>query len=139
MKRQLCAIAMLAALASPALLAESATLVAAVPFEFAIGNKAMPAGEYRINFANNGVVTVREANGGPAAMVLGKPTLPAPAEAVPPGTGRLVFERYGNEYFLAGLYRSEVREGLAIPQGTRHKELASRAKPVTATTVAAAK
>ena len=139
MKRQLCLSVLTAALACGALYAGSSALQADVPFRFAIGDTAMPAGEYRITW-QNGVVSVREAGGRHAAMTMAKPTLSEKSFAQrQPGKGVLLFQRYGDEYFLTGVLTPSSREGLALPAGVRQKELASRKTGSEATTIASKK
>jgi hypothetical protein len=136
MKRQLFAIAMLTALTGSSLLAQTPA-DAKIPFDFAIGQKAMPAGDYRISCTTNGLVTVRELGGKHSAM-----TLTTPGGTAPPSVrqaedkGVLVFQRYGDEYFLSGVWSPFTRDGLTLPAGTRQKELASRLNRPEAMTIA---
>src|SRR5258708_5975584 len=72
-------------------------LVADVPFDFNVKGVAMPAGGYVVaQHAIQGFITLRGEDS--KSIVI----LTAPAEAVSaPATGRLVFRRYGDRYFLA--------------------------------------
>jgi hypothetical protein len=72
-------------------------------------------------------------------------TLTTPAGAAPAadlrrsGRGLLVFQRYGDEYFLNRVWTPSSREGLALPESVRQKELAARVTAGERTTIAARK
>jgi hypothetical protein len=130
MKRQLFVLAMLSGSAASGLLAQT-VLQTGIPFDFAVGPSAMPAGEYRITCENNGLITLRELGGKHSAMVLTRPASTA-APGDRDGAGKLLFQRYGNEYFLLSVWKPSARDGLAVPVGVRQKELARRvAEPAT--------
>jgi hypothetical protein len=136
MKTQLFAIAVLGILTCAALPAQT-VLQANVPFDFALGQSALPAGEYRITCSNTGLLMIREIGGKHSAMTLSTPSLTTP----PSGhstrdAGMLLFQRYGDEYFLNGVWTPSSREGLAVPVSVRQKELASRLTRPEATTIA---
>ena len=94
-----------------------------VPFAFQAGDKIMPAGEYRIqsaSFSNEAVQVVGKSDGKSTAAVM---TLPVErnGKAVSP---RLVFHRYGNEYFLTEIWNGEP-QGRHLYQTSREREFAS--------------
>jgi hypothetical protein len=135
MKRQFFALAIFTVLTGSGVYAQT-ELQAAIPFDFAVGKSAMPAGDYRLTCSSNGVIAFREVAGKHSVMTLTKPTLsaaPGPARA---DAGKLVFQRYGNEYFLSGIYLPSRSEGLAVPAGVRQKELAARAAEPQVTAIA---
>jgi hypothetical protein len=137
MKQRLFALTLLAGLASGSLLAQYSPADAKIPFDFALGKTFMPKGEYRITQSSNGVLTIRELGGKHSAMTLTTPArAAAPADFQKSGKGLLVFQRYGDEYFLSKIWSPYARDGLALPQGPRYKELASKASRPEATTIA---
>jgi hypothetical protein len=139
MKRQLCALALSAALACAALYAQGATLEADVPFNFAVGDKEMPAAKYRVSYSS-GVVTVRDVDGKRAAMALTKPAVSDRTfRQRKQGDSVLLFQRYGDEYFLSGVAGPSAPEGRMLPVGVRQKELASRMTGSGVTTMASRK
>src|SRR5207244_122335 len=86
-------------------------LIANIPFEFNVGDKALPAGQYRVQQVGSDstpvVVKILSEDGKTVAMlqmmsVIGK----AQDEA------KLVFHRYGNHYFFAQAWIDGETEGL---------------------------
>jgi|SwirhirootsSR2_FD_contig_61_1712935_length_457_multi_4_in_0_out_0_1 hypothetical protein len=136
MKRQLFTVAVLAALTCLGAYAET-KLQADIPFNFSMGDRVLPAGEYRI-VLDHGVLTMREAKGGRAAMALATQN-----HAIQPGKNTagdavLFFQRYGNEYFLSGLWTRDST-GLGVPKSVRQKELARSMNSSEPTTIALTK
>jgi hypothetical protein len=78
---------------------------ATVPFNFTVNNSWLPAGTYTIgsNASTPNVVSIRDQAKGVHILAMG-PTDPRDSEEV----GKLVFHRYGSQYFL-----SEIRCGSA--------------------------
>jgi hypothetical protein len=133
MKRILVAMTVLTALTCANASAQTAKVNANIPFNFQMGTTLMPAGEYA--FRQNGhVLTVHPLNGGSAAMIL---TMPAWRRAVT--GGRVQFRRYGDSYFLTGIWLPNSQDGLTVPQSAREKELARHIRVPQATSVALSK
>ena len=98
-------IALLVLVGSMAVAAQAQTsgrtqLIANIPFQFNVGNKTLPAGEYSVRQVNPdsdcGVLLLSSRDGNASAMiqvgsVIGKA----------PETAKLTFHRYGNKYFFA--------------------------------------
>jgi hypothetical protein len=119
--KQLClATGLFAAMACASLYAQSVDLRANVPFDFRMGKTLMPAGEYVIHHSS-GVLTVRARSGSPAVFQI---TCPESRRGAP-GNGALVFNRYGDSYFLSKIWAPDSRDGLALLTSKREKELAS--------------
>ena len=103
--------------------AQTATLSADVPFSFHAGVNTMAAGTYRIDEAPNGAAAWLSSNWKSSAeavttmKVIGK-------EVSEPA--RLVFHRYGTEYFLCQIWTGTGSIGHAVPRSSREKELAKR-------------
>jgi hypothetical protein len=94
-----------------------------IPFEFQAGNRTLPAGEYRIERLSSqmeGIQLIRRSDGTAATLVT---TLPSESndETAP---ARLIFDRYGNEYFLAQIW-TDGTHGRHLNKSTREKETAS--------------
>jgi len=139
MKRKLFPIAVLAILTSAGLQAQSSTLQANIPFDFSMGKSTMPAGEYTITCANS-VLTIREVGGKHVAMTLTNPTRPTPGSRHEQADkASLLFNRYGDEYFLTGMWNPYLQAGRVLPESPRQKELASRSNPAAATAIALSK
>ena len=95
-----------------------------VPFDYKVGNATMKAGNCSIRAAGIAdVVGIRCAGSGAklalTSLVSGKPT----AET------KLVFHKYGDEYFLAQIWIGGEDTGRQLPRTHAEKELMSRAEP----------
>lgn len=94
-----------------------------VPFDFHVGQTLLPAGQYKLSQSND-ILIIRAAAGKPTVMLL---TLPGSHAATCPNP-KLVFQRYGNEYFLSEVWKADSPNGLAVPKSKQERELASRMK-----------
>jgi hypothetical protein len=84
-------------------------VVADVPFEFSVGFKTMPAGEYSVQTivsAGDGLL-IRSADGKSSALRLSEAT----ERAKDKSQARLVFHRYGDRYFLAQVWNGSNNIG----------------------------
>lgn len=78
-------------------------VIANIPFEFVIGDKTLPAGEYSVRSATaagNEALRVQGADSGKSAVRLSYPT----GQMKNKTHARLVFHRYGQSYFLAEVW-----------------------------------
>lgn len=117
MKRQAYTmIAMVVLVGSMAVAAQAQTsgrtqLIANIPFEFSVGNKTLPAGEYVISQVNTavdpGVLAFRSTAGSSRALIqMNSVTGKAQESAT------LMFHRYGNQYFFAQAWVDGENSGL---------------------------
>jgi len=72
----------------------------AVPFSFKVGNKVLPAGEYKIT-ADNQVIRVQQMNGKENAVSLVQRTRGANHNL---SDAKLTFRRYGDQYYLSTVW-----------------------------------
>jgi hypothetical protein len=101
--------------------AQTRALKADVPFGFSVGGAQLPADTYLITSVSSGIVMIRNAKGGPSAMVT---TLPG--ESRPTGSNKLVFARYGEQYFLHRIVCSAgVGVNVDIPTSKQEKKIRS--------------
>ena len=93
-----------------------------VPFAFTVGDKAMPAGEYRIAELSQAraVQTIALSDGHASIMVM---TNEVEREGDAPSP-RLTFHRYGNRYFLVQIWTGDA-EGRELIKSHVEKELAA--------------
>jgi hypothetical protein len=93
----------------------SRQLIATIPFEFSVGDKAMPAGEYMVRQINpasdHAVLQLRSKDGSASAMVQMTSITGKAQEGA-----KLVFHRYGNQYFFAQAWTTGDSEGLEAPR-----------------------
>ena len=88
----------IAAVSAPA----SQTIVAEIPFDFVVGRKTLPAGKYRVRMAtdfNARVLVVESLENSARAVVSTTAGELTPPDAVE----TLVFNRYGDTYYLASV------------------------------------
>jgi hypothetical protein len=100
-------------------------LTANIPFEFHVGDTTFSAGDYRIHMLDDSNLTVMEISrldGSDATMFQ---VQQADAKSVPTES-ELIFNKYGNEYFLAELFEGGEQSGSQLPK-SRHEARVSRA------------
>lgn len=101
-------------------------LTASVPFEFHVCNRVMPAGRYVIGvggFRNDGrVLRLRGQSSENSCFLLASPT----TDGAPTHEAALTFARYGNEYFLRGIWDGSSTSGRELPLSRPEKELRAR-------------
>ncbi len=121
----LAATAILAVAALP-LAAQTVVLKANVPFPYSIGTAAVPAGEYEItkDMAKQ-VVILREASGALAAGSLVTRSGRGASDIA--RDTRLVFNQYGDRYFLAEVVDGSTGTAVVLPQTNAERELAQTA------------
>jgi len=97
-----------------------------IPFAFVAGNVTLPAGEYRVQKLdrNPAVVLIRCSDASAAAMVMSNA-----AQAKETQTqSKLVFNRYGNRYFLSQVWTSGSIRGRQLLKSSREKEISQLAR-----------
>jgi len=100
----------------------SKSLVVNIPFEFSIGGKTLPAGEYIVTRATQSDQTglaIKNADGRGNAIVLTK-TVSADERQ---NQSRLVFKRYGSHYFLSQVWTSGQDIGRELYKGKQERSL----------------
>lgn len=93
-----------------------------IPFEFTVGDKTLPAGKYsvrRVFGGPNSPLYVQNRDSNETATTL---TQVAQASSNPAGA-RLVFNRYGEEYFLAQVWTGGSGIRQEIPKSHRERSL----------------
>src|SRR5215831_4397700 len=93
-----------------------------IPFAFTAGEKALPAGEYRVQKQANGslMLLIQLTDRSAVAFV---PSIAAQGNA-PQTQSKLVFHRYGNRYFLSKVWIAGYLQGSELPQTQQEKEQA---------------
>ena len=104
---------------------QQSALKANIPFNFVAGKMALPAGEYRISTISDlgGVLAVAGGDSGQA--LVGSHAVQAATVAA---ETKLIFHRYGDQYFLYQVWVSGENRGRELPQTSREKELLARAR-----------
>lgn len=113
-------------IAAGACRAQSGSLEVNVPFAFEAGNKTMPAGSYRVESMRTGAGSLEILRNTSGDVRL---RISAMSTALKSGTTgpALVFQRYGNRYFLAQIRTGDGHAREVFPS-QQEKELA-RSEP----------
>jgi hypothetical protein len=93
-----------------------------IPFSFVAGEKILPAGEYIVRSTFSSRVTlIRTANGRREYTTI--LTMPVPPENTP-FTAKLVFHRYGSQYFLHQVWTPSSERGGQLSQSQAERAMA---------------
>ena len=93
-------VVMLSLVTASATKAQSSRQVANIPFDFVVGSEELQAGEYRVEAASSTGMAMKISGEHQGVYRLSS-TITASRRAE---TGKLVFHRYGNRYFLAEIW-----------------------------------
>ena len=88
-----------------------------VPFDFIVGNQTLPTGTYRVSQAAGNVLLIRSRDGSSAAL-----TSTFATDVRKPAGGQIVFNRYGNRYFLHEVLCSDLAMNAEIPKSRIEKQ-----------------
>ncbi len=116
-------VAFVAALATASAQTPGHNLTVNVPFEFSVGDKALPAGDYLISRLNSDGSVLRIMNQ-ESNQNAGRTTQAIQASQ-PKEQSLLVFRRYGNQYFLAEVWEVGEKTGRRIAPSSDEKALES--------------
>lgn len=96
-------------------------IVADVPFGFTIRDHALPAGSYTLKRVDSqpGVMEIRDADGGRVLLFL---TGSAQAASEPQQT-ELIFDRFGDQYFLSEIFEDGNTTGAEVPKSRAERSL----------------
>ena len=95
-----------------------------VPFDYKVGNATMKAGDcsiQRVDIAENDLAI--RCNGSTALVLAGTVSGKVASET------KLVFDKYGDQYFLAQIWVRGEEIGEQLPRTRSEKELMSKAQP----------
>ena len=114
--------------------AQSSHISAKIPFDFRVGEQIMPAGEYVLQTVGSRVHQIRSRDDGHSVVLFS--ALPM---YIPGGSkkAQLVFNRYGNDYFLSKIWWAPGESGSQIPPDKLEKEIAKSASATRGVAVAA--
>jgi hypothetical protein len=106
----------------PAARAQQNGVKADVPFDFVVGNRAYPAGEYILKAAldDGSVIRIEKMNEVSGAFTSSNPC----SKGTPSAKTSLVFHRMGGHYFLYQMWTAGNLTGREFPKGRIEVELA---------------
>lgn len=108
--------------AATSLVAQQPAVAATIPFNFTVGDHSMPAGDYIISSPASHLVKIVSADRREVAFALGSHSF---HEAQ--GTPKLVFDRYGELYFLHRILSpGDAALNLDVVQGKPEKRVQRR-------------
>jgi hypothetical protein len=102
------------------------TLVVNVPFDFVAGNTMLPAGEYSVQISGplQTLILIDRKDATAAAFI----NTNAASARAPQTQSKLVFNRYGDRYFLSQVWTAGYAQGRQLRKSDREKEMALVAK-----------
>jgi len=94
-----------------------------IPFEFIVGNTTLPAGTYTFTKPTStpGVLLIRSLDGHESLVVM---TRDVQEGLTPPDETKLVFNRYGDQYFLAQVWTIGTVSGREFLESSTESEVA---------------
>jgi hypothetical protein len=101
--------------------AQEHVVKANIPFDFTVNNNVLPAGTYTISSLSPSAVQVRNVNGHVAELSL------VQNDDKRSTTPVLVFQRYGNQYFLHEILAANAMN-VAVPRSKREQRRLQEAK-----------
>jgi hypothetical protein len=108
-------------------------VAAQIPFPFHVGDSALPAGSYIVDTGPAaGVLRVRSDDGKSTVMILATRR----QSATIPEQSKLVFHKYGDDYFLSQVWTGGSNSGRELRESRREIELAAAAQRGTQTILA---
>jgi hypothetical protein len=104
-------------------IAQTVHVCANIPFNFAVGNKTLPAGTYDVGTIGNsdGKTLLLKGRGSNASTLVGSNVA---QNLRPANQTKLVFNRYGSRYFLSQIWVAGETRGHQLAKTSREKELA---------------
>ena len=103
----------------------SQTLTVQVPFGFHVGNSILPAGGYTVDTdAAPNILRLRSDDFKSSVMIQTN----AVEKLKAPSQGMLVFNKYGDEYFLSQVWKPGINTGSELRKVRRELEVASNAR-----------
>ncbi len=99
-------------------IAQGQRVQATIPFDFNVGSKLLPPGTYQISYARPNLITVQNWQKSVSISTLGMPTDPQQSQA-----SRLVFNRYGDQYFLRNVFSPQTGLSVVLTASKREKKV----------------
>ena len=97
--------------------AHAQALTFKVPFDFTVGNQTLPTGTYQVSKVSGHAILIRTNDGRFGAM-----TTTFADDKGSYGVGKLIFAKYGNQYFLHEVLCNDVAINEEIPKSEGEKQ-----------------
>ena len=97
-----------------------------IPFDFVAGNTQLPAGEYtvRVSAPTHTIILISRKDSATSAFLVTN----AAVSAEPQSESKLIFNRYGERYFLSQVWTEGNSQGRQLLKSGREKEMSQIAK-----------
>jgi len=97
-----------------------------IPFDFVAGNTQLPAGEYtvRVSAPTHTIILISRKDSATSAFLVTN----AAVSAEPQSESKLIFNRYGERYFLSQVWTEGNSQGRQLLKSAREKEMSQIAK-----------
>jgi hypothetical protein len=97
-----------------------------IPFDFVAGNTQLPAGEYtvKVSAPTHTLILISRKDSTASAFI----NTNAAVASEPQSESKLVFNRYGNRYFLSQVWEQGNSQGRQLLKSAREKEMSQIAK-----------
>jgi hypothetical protein len=112
----------LAVLASTRVARAQETMRVNIPFDFVAGNTSLPAGEYSVETSGptHTLLLIDRKDASTSALIITN----AAVSAEPQSESKLIFNRYGDRYFLSQVWTAGYSTGRQLLKSAREKEMA---------------
>jgi hypothetical protein len=98
--------------------AQSNGVKANVPFDFTVANKLLPAGTYTMIRESTGLIEIRN-HDKPVAVL----TVVSHDENTSSDGGKLIFHKYGDQYFLSEILSDWATMNVSVPRSKAEKNV----------------
>jgi len=116
----------LTAMASTRIAQAQEPIVVSIPFDFVASGKTLPAGEYAVKVSGpERTLLLIDRKDAYASVFIGTNPIIA---SEPKSESKLVFNRYGDRYFLSLVWTAGNSRGRLLMESDREKEVAQTAK-----------
>ena len=95
-----------------------------IPFDYKVGNATLLAGNCSFRPAGTADVLAIRCDGSEAKLAMSRSVIGKPASET-----KLVFHKYGDQYFLAQIWVEGNETGAQLPRTRTEKELMSKVEP----------
>ena len=102
-------------------------ITAHVPFDFQVGEKTLPAGDYSVKRLSQNTLLVESADGEQSAIAQAPRNVEGNVNAKP-SREKLVFRQYGDQYFLAQVWMIRGNMGRDINMSGAERKAAAELK-----------
>jgi hypothetical protein len=96
-------------------LAQNRAVQATVPFDFIVGNKLLPSGSYTITSVSSGIIQIQNYDKHVTTLSTFS------QDSHESRSGKLVFDKYGDQYFLAEILCPDAAVNVSFPSSKQKK------------------